>query len=129
MKVYVARQAFVAADFNARDQRVALASHWAVEKYPDNWRLIGTVDAITAARIKMLDDAAVLPVVLNNIMPITMEGTEKKGGPSPMTTEEEVERMRAELVAAGKPSGERSIAAALGVSRDAVRYAEGKDRH
>lgn len=50
-------------------------------------------------------------------------------GPRPMTTAEEVERVRAELEASpGESPGERSIAKRLGVSRDAVRYALGKDR-
>lgn len=49
-------------------------------------------------------------------------------GPGPMTTALEVARKRQELEDDGKPSGERSIATALGVSRDAVRYALGKDR-
>ena len=45
-----------------------------------------------------------------------------------MTTLAEVEATREMLAAAGQPSGERSIAKWLGVSRDAVRYAQGKDR-
>lgn len=49
-------------------------------------------------------------------------------GPSPMVTASEVDRARETLIAQGRHSGERSIARLLGVSRDAVRYAEGKDR-
>jgi len=54
---------------------------------------------------------------------------EGKSGPPPMTTREEVERTRRDLASRERPAGERSIAAELGVSRDAVRYALGKDRH
>ena len=49
-------------------------------------------------------------------------------GPRPMTTRAEVEAKRSELDAANRWSGERSIGLELGVSRDAVRYALGKDR-
>lgn len=49
-------------------------------------------------------------------------------GPQPMVTALEIARKRQELLGAGKPFGERSIAKALGVSRDSVRYALGKDR-
>lgn len=49
-------------------------------------------------------------------------------GPEPITTKAEVDRARKELNDEGRPSGERSIAGRLGVSRDAVRYASGKDR-
>lgn len=52
----------------------------------------------------------------------------ERPGPRPMTTAEEVELARQELEDRGMPSGERSIAKLLGVSRDAVRYALGKDR-
>lgn len=49
-------------------------------------------------------------------------------GPPPMTTADEVERIRRRLVEDERPAGERSIAKEIGVSRDAVRYALGKDR-
>jgi hypothetical protein len=49
-------------------------------------------------------------------------------GPKPATTREEVDRTRRLLADRGKPTGERAIGAYLGVSRDAVRYALGKDR-
>lgn len=49
-------------------------------------------------------------------------------GPRPMTTPEEIVQAKRRLEAAEKPSGERPIAKELGVSRDAVRYALGKDR-
>jgi hypothetical protein len=52
----------------------------------------------------------------------------RRRGPRPMTTRAKVEAKRAELEADGEPAGERSIAKALGVSRDAVRFALGKDR-
>lgn len=52
----------------------------------------------------------------------------RPSGPAPITSLEEVEKTRAQLKKDGRPSGERSIASALGVSRDAVRYALGKDR-
>ena len=51
-----------------------------------------------------------------------------KPGPSPMLTREKVERMGQDLASRGLPAGERSIARELGVSRDAVRYALGKDQ-
>lgn len=51
-----------------------------------------------------------------------------QSGPQPMTTIPEVERARRDLQAEGVWAGERSIARKLGVSRDAVRYALGKDR-
>jgi hypothetical protein len=51
-----------------------------------------------------------------------------KPGPRPMTTREQIERTRQELASRDRPAGERSIADELGVSRDAVRYALGKDR-
>jgi hypothetical protein len=51
-----------------------------------------------------------------------------KPGPSPMLTRERVERMGQDLASRGLPDGERSIARELGASRDAVRYALGKDR-
>ena len=56
------------------------------------------------------------------------ERTRQRPGPDPMTTLAEVEATREILSGAGQPSGERSIAKWLGVSRDAVRYAQGKDR-
>ncbi len=56
------------------------------------------------------------------------EPTRQRPGPDPMTSLAEVEATREMLAAAGQPSGERSIAKWLGVSRDAVRYAQGKDR-
>ena len=49
-------------------------------------------------------------------------------GPEPMTRLEEVEAAREALKAADQHSGERAIAKKLGISRDAVRYALGKDR-
>lgn len=52
----------------------------------------------------------------------------KARGPKPMTSALEVARTRQRLKDAGKPYGERTIALELGVSRDAVRYALGKDR-
>jgi hypothetical protein len=45
-----------------------------------------------------------------------------------MATGDQVEAMRELLAASRRPSGERSIARELGISRDAVRYALGKDR-
>jgi hypothetical protein len=51
-----------------------------------------------------------------------------RSGPKPSTTKPAVEAARARLIQAGEPSGERAIAAHLGVSRGAVRYALGKDR-
>ena len=56
------------------------------------------------------------------------EGSQHRPGPDPMTTLAEVEATRQILAAAGQPSGERSIATRLGVSRDAMRYVQGKDR-
>ncbi|MBF6604203.1 MAG: hypothetical protein IVW53_01285 [Chloroflexi bacterium] len=53
---------------------------------------------------------------------------EGKPGPQPMVTAGDVARTRQELASWGRPAGERSIADELGVSRDAVRYALGKDR-
>jgi hypothetical protein len=50
-----------------------------------------------------------------------------KPGPSPMLTREQVERTGQDLASRCQPAGERSIAHELGVSRDAVRYALGKD--
>lgn len=50
------------------------------------------------------------------------------GGRLPATSLEDVEQAQRDLVAAGEPSGERAIAARLGVSRGAVRHALGKDR-
>jgi hypothetical protein len=47
-------------------------------------------------------------------------------GPRPIIDRADVERARSEL--AGEWHGERSVAGRLGVSRDAVRYALGKDR-
>lgn len=49
-------------------------------------------------------------------------------GPKPMTTDREIATARQKLMDAGRDYGERSIARELGVSRDAVRYALGKDR-
>jgi hypothetical protein len=49
-------------------------------------------------------------------------------GPGPVTTAAEVEEARQYLKAHGQDSGERAIAKYLGVSRDAVRWAEGKGR-
>jgi hypothetical protein len=49
-------------------------------------------------------------------------------GPQPLTSAAEIEATRQRLEAEGKPHGERSIARELSVSRDAVRYALGKDR-
>jgi hypothetical protein len=49
-------------------------------------------------------------------------------GPPPITTPQAVEQTRRELESQGQSTGERSIAHELGVSRDAVRYALGKDR-
>ena len=58
-----------------------------------------------------------------------VEGRERRPGPRPATTREEVDAKRAELTSdLGRPPGERMIADALGVTRDAVRYALGKDR-
>jgi hypothetical protein len=51
-----------------------------------------------------------------------------KPGPSPMLTREQVEHAGQDLASRGLPAGERSIALELGVSRDAVRYALGKDQ-
>lgn len=56
------------------------------------------------------------------------QGAEPRPGPRPLVERADVLAARAELEAAGLPAGERSIAARLGVSRDAVRYALGKDR-
>jgi hypothetical protein len=56
------------------------------------------------------------------------QATVPRHGPRPMTNPAEIHAKRAELLAAEQPHGERSIAKALGVSRDAVRYALGKDR-
>jgi hypothetical protein len=49
-------------------------------------------------------------------------------GPPPITTPQAVEQTRRELESRGQSTGERSIALEFGVSRDAVRYALGKDR-
>jgi DNA-binding CsgD family transcriptional regulator len=49
-------------------------------------------------------------------------------GPRPMITAAEVARTRQRLIADGELHGEREIARALGVSRGAVRWTEGKDR-
>jgi orotate phosphoribosyltransferase-like protein len=45
-----------------------------------------------------------------------------------MLTREQVEHAGQDLASRGLPAGERSIALELGVSRDAVRYALGKDQ-
>ncbi len=50
-------------------------------------------------------------------------------GPSQATSLPKVEAARERLAAQGRRCGERSIATELGVSRGAVRYALGKDRH
>src|SRR5215208_7125808 len=49
-------------------------------------------------------------------------------GPKPSTTPTAVDAARRRLEQDGQPSGERPIAADLGVSRGAVRHALGKDR-
>ena len=49
-------------------------------------------------------------------------------GPRPLITRADVEGARRDLQRGGAASGERSIAKILGVSRDTVRYALGKDR-
>ena len=54
--------------------------------------------------------------------------TPSKHGPKQMVTALEIARKRQELVEQDLPHGERPIAKALGVSRDAVRYALGKDK-
>jgi hypothetical protein len=59
--------------------------------------------------------------------PPTTAAPGKRPGPKPLSREVVV-ASRQKLEVAGKPSGERSIAADLGSSRDAVRYALGKDR-
>jgi hypothetical protein len=70
------------------------------------------------------DDAAtVLQIQPGDALP---KGS--RSGPRPMVSREEVERTRRELLDDRWPAGERSIAKVLGVSRDAVRYALGKDR-
>jgi hypothetical protein len=48
-------------------------------------------------------------------------------GPAGMVTRLQVDEARRALKESGKDSGERKIADHLGVSRDAVRYALGKD--
>jgi hypothetical protein len=56
------------------------------------------------------------------------ERTPTTRGPKQMVTAREIADARQKLMDAGQDYGERSIAAKLGVSRDAVRYALGKDR-
>jgi hypothetical protein len=55
-------------------------------------------------------------------------GSRRRPGPPPATTPQAVARARRELEAEGRPSGEKAIGERLGVSRGAVRHAEGKDR-
>jgi hypothetical protein len=52
----------------------------------------------------------------------------KRPGPPPASALPMVEEARRALASEGRPSGERSIAQRLGVSRGAVRHAQGKDR-
>lgn len=83
------------------------------------WRGSDEDRAIARAEIDAEADVATASVPL----------TPERNDPRQMTTREEVEAARRGLEKDGKPSGERSIAAALGISRDAVRYALGKDRN
>jgi hypothetical protein len=117
------------------------------------WRVVrGTVDAAKAAaeyeRVKAMLPPGVEPT-LEDLRRVNARGEDYRGtarapraeaarkaaarapgsrGPRPMTTREAVDAMRRQLVDDSEPSGERPIAKRLGVSRDAVRYALGKDR-
>lgn len=77
-------------------------------------------------------------VVVGSAAPASRQRS--RHGPAPMTTPEAVAGARADLEAqeaasaavegrAARSVGERKIAAKLGVSKGAVRYALGKDRH
>jgi hypothetical protein len=106
-----------------------------------HWTPVGTADEATAQLISGLGRLATfrdlgprlgpLPTTQPPEIEPVAEAVEApvRPGPQPITTREEVEAERRRLVEEGKPAGERSIAKALGVGRDAVRYALGKDRH
>jgi hypothetical protein len=76
--------------------------------------------------------AAILALLAEREAPaaaiVESEPERTRPGPPGSTTRAAVEAMRQRLEADDKPSGERAIADALGVSRGAVRYALGKDR-
>lgn len=71
-------------------------------------------------------DLAVARVVVGLPAEPTRMAGRKRPGPPLMVSREEVAATRARLEAEDRPSGERSIATALGVSREAVRHALGK---
>jgi hypothetical protein len=73
-------------------------------------------------------DADAVRALVNEMAPPRATRQPSRPGPPPMATGDQVEAMRELLAASRRPSGERSIARELGISRDAVRYALGKDR-
>lgn len=76
--VYVADHGLVKVQdgINIRMAGLVLETHPAVAKYPNDLRLVGTVDAQTAAHITMLGDSATLPLYRDRITPIGSEPSE-----------------------------------------------------
>jgi hypothetical protein len=105
---------------------------WTVEMESDAPSRIAAIRATMppertdAEALAMLDDALGRFATPRTVAPVPRPSGTR--GPRPMVEREAVERTRRELVTNGEPSGERMIAKRLGVSRDAVRYALGKDR-
>lgn len=134
MKVFVAREPFIgSADdgywINVWTLRVVLESHPAYRRWPEKWKLAGTINADNARWIDILGDAATLPKLMDRITPPASETDEavrdvrrtRPAGPERMATLADVEAVRDALEAEGKPAGHRSIATAGGWSASTVR--------
>lgn len=122
--VVIAAQGFAAGDLDPLvGKHPAVIAPGVIRQGTELW----SDDPIVRAHPALFVDADIVPGPSAEASSKRSTDPAPTSGPRPMVAAEEVEAMRQKLEADDMPSGERSIAKALGVSRDAVRYALGKD--
>jgi hypothetical protein len=112
-RVYVAREGFMG-DYpghrsNIRESRLVVESHPGPGKDPTRWRLVGTVDAATAAMVEAYDDEATLRTFGKEITPIGFEPSERTVSPRATDAAQAPEppSPRKEKGRRGRPKGTR----------------------
>lgn len=126
VRVYVARQPFTgwlpdrSQQLSFREGSVVTEqSPGGPNRWPDHWRLVGTVDRRTAAMIDTLDNAATLPLLMDRIEPAELPDEQespaaqtprRKAGRPGYTVRTFLERWEEAVEAAGGSTDVRDVA-------------------